>query len=98
MGLAQARQSDMVQSHPGYSPIPQSTGSQNVIINGLGQLNTDFVQTPHPPIPPVPPEAPFTFQVGSQTVNINGAPQVRVMDSTSCGGFVLQGSQNVLIG
>lgn len=97
--MPQARKGDLTSGHPGYTPIALSVGSLNVKINSLEQVNTQHIQTdPHPPLPLVSPESPFNVQVGSSTVFINGAPQVRLGDMSTCGAFIVQGSPNVLIG
>lgn len=46
----------------------------------------------------LPQEPPRVMGPGSSTVNINGSGAIRLMDQTTCSGFVMSGSSNVLIG
>lgn len=98
MGMGQARVGDMTSGHTSYQPIQLSQGSSDVFANGIPVVHQGQQQTPHPPIGTTSPEGPFTIPQGSQTVFINGQPQSRLMDMTSCGQSVIQGSNNVFIG
>ena len=43
-------------------------------------------------------DGPQSFVQSSQTVQIGGAPALRVNDSTSCGASIILGAQQVVIG
>lgn len=88
----------MTSGHGPFAPTVLDTGSQNVFINGQPQVQSGMVQkTPHTPMS-LPQEPPRVMGPGSSTVNINGSGAIRLMDQTTCSGFVMSGSSNVLIG
>lgn len=86
------RQGDTSSGHGGFPPVPLSSGSSNVFVNGTPcgrqsdsyPSHTDGTET-HA----------GSISGGSSTVFVNGLPIARVGDSVSCGGTVSVGSPNV---
>ncbi len=69
------------------------TGSMDVITNNLFQAraHVDVVMcSKHPTLPPI--------ATGSATVLINCQPAARINDNIVCGGVIMDGSPNVIIG
>lgn len=97
---AAARTTDGTTNHAPCGPGKCSTGSSNVIINGLQAFRVGDKDTPHgipsgsPPscVPHVTP-----LDRGSSNVLVNGKPLGRVGDSFSCGIRVASGSSNVIV-
>jgi uncharacterized Zn-binding protein involved in type VI secretion len=97
---AAARTTDGTTNHAPCGPGKCSTGSSNVIINGLQAFRVGDKDTPHgiprgsPPscVPHVTP-----LDRGSNNVFVNGKPLGRVGDSFSCGIRVASGSNNVIV-
>lgn len=91
-----ARTTDATTNHPPCGPGKCSTGSSNVIINGLQAFRVSDKDTPHG-VPPfcVPHTTPLTQ--GSPNVIVNGRPLGRIGDKFSCGIVVASGSGNVIV-
>lgn len=97
---AAARTTDGTTNHAPCGPGKCSTGSSDVIINGLQAFRVGDKDTPHgiprgsPPscVPHVTP-----LDRGSNNVFVNGKPLGRVGDSFSCGIRVASGSNNVIV-
>lgn len=95
-----ARTTDSTTNHPPCGPGKCSSGSSNVIINGLQAFRVGDSDTPHgvprgsPPscVPHVTP-----LSQGSPNVLVNGRPLGRVGDAFSCGIRVASGSSNVIV-
>ena len=93
-----ARTTDGTTAHPTCGPGKCSTGSSNVIINGLQAFRVADSDTPHgiregySCVPHVTPLA-----QGSPNVLVNGKPLGRVGDAFSCGIKVAGGSANVIV-
>ncbi|MDA9374049.1 PAAR domain-containing protein [bacterium] len=97
---AAARTTDGTTNHTPCGPGKCSTGSSNVIINGLQAFRVGDKDTPHgvpqgsPPscVPHVTP-----LRQGSSNVLVNGKPLGRVGDAFFCGIRVASGSGNVIV-
>lgn len=94
-GKPAGRLNDTQSGHGCFPPSNCVTGSGNVVINGkpamrVGDKFVTHCCGPkcHPPV----------LANGSATVKTNGKPAGRLGDSTGCGGKVMVGSGNVLIG
>ncbi|MGH1469814.1 MAG: PAAR domain-containing protein [Cellvibrionaceae bacterium] len=86
-----ARLGDIDTGHPPSPPTPIITGSTNVLINGrLAARKGDMLVPHHPGV--------RIITEGSGSVLINGKPAARVSDGINCGGKIIIGSGNVLIG
>lgn len=94
-----ARTTDSTTNHPPCSPGKCSSGSSNVIINGLQAFRVNDLSTPHGK--PVPRRGcvPHVTQLaqGSPNVIVNGVPLGRVGDGFTCGIQVASGSGNVIV-
>lgn len=88
---------DMASGHEGWPPHPITSGSANVNVNGTPAAKVGDTLAIHGAPPPFPPH-PGAIMAGSSTVNINGSPAARIGDDISCGGVIIQGSANVVIG
>ncbi|MCV6610764.1 MAG: PAAR domain-containing protein [Amphritea sp.] len=91
-----ARLGDTCSAHGCFPPTPVTSGSGNVLINGLPAARVSDSAAPHG-CGKCPPHG-RSIAAGSATVFINGRPAARVGDTISCGGNVATGSDNVLIG
>lgn len=86
-----ARLGDIDTGHPPAPPTPIITGSTNVLINGRpAARQNDMLAAHHPGV--------RLITEGSPSVLINGRPAARVTDSINCGGKIIIGSSDVLIG
>ncbi|MBN3214472.1 S-type pyocin domain-containing protein [Pectobacterium polaris] len=95
-----ARINDIGSGHDCFPETPITEGSTNVIINGQPAARKgDTVLLHDCPCPNVP-HGPHSRKIteGSSTVIINGKPAARIGDSISCGGVIISGSGNVIIG
>lgn len=90
-----ARLGDKCSGHSCYSPTPSNSSSGNVIINGKGALRTGDTYEPHSCGSSV--HVPIQ-QKGSGSVIINGKKCARMGDGVACGGVVMNGSGNVIVG
>ena len=98
MGKPAARLEDIGSGHGcHHPPSPAIEGSPNVVINGLPavRLGDSFAMHACPAHGGLHPRA---LATGSSSVIINGKPAGRLGDSIDCGGAVMTGSANVLIG
>jgi uncharacterized Zn-binding protein involved in type VI secretion len=86
-----ARLSDIDTGHPPSPPTPVITGSVNVLINSMPAGRQGDMLVPHHP-------GVRLINEGSSSVLINGQPAARVTDAINCGGVLITGSANVLIG
>jgi len=86
-----ARLTDVDTGHPPSPPTPVITGSANVLINSLPAARKGDMLVPHHP-------GIRTISEGSASVKINGMEAARITDSINCGGVLITGSANVLIG
>lgn len=93
-----ARTTDPITAHPSCGPGKCSTGSSNVIINGLQAFRVADSDTPHgirqgrSCVPHV-----TTLSQGSNNVLVNGRPLGRINDAFTCGVRVASGSGNVIV-
>jgi uncharacterized Zn-binding protein involved in type VI secretion len=87
-----ARQFDAT-THPGAI----SSGSPNVLINGVAAARQLDVHTCAFP-PPAGPHPANPITGGSRTVRINGRKGARLGDKTGCGAQIVTGSGTVFIG
>jgi uncharacterized Zn-binding protein involved in type VI secretion len=90
-GKPAGRLGDIDTGHPGSPPTPVITASGNVIINGKGAARKGDMLAPHHP-------GVRLIKEGSSSVLINGRPAARVSDAINCGGKLIVGSGNVIIG
>ncbi|WP_071871083.1 PAAR domain-containing protein [Atopomonas hussainii] len=90
------RLGDQDTGHDACGPTAVIAGSPNVLINNLPALRLGDPLAVHG----CPAHAPHgrALAVGSGTVLINNLPAGRVGDAVNCGGVMVQGSPNVLIG
>ena len=93
---AATRLGDMNTGHDNCGPVPLTTASGNVFINGkeagrIGDTYASHSCKNHPAHNGM-------LNSGSNSVLINGKGAGRVGDSVSCGGSVAQGSPDVFIG
>ena len=86
-----ARLGDIDTGHPPAPPTPIITASGNVFINGRPAARKGDMLVPHHPGVRIITE-------GSGSVLINGKPAARITDAINCGGKIIVGSGNVLIG
>jgi len=86
-----ARLGDIDTGHPPAPPTPIITASGNVFINGIPAARKGDMLAPHHPGVRIITE-------GSSSVKINGMPAARITDAINCGGKIIVGSGNVLIG
>ncbi len=88
---AAARLGDIDTGHHSSPPTPIIMGSPNVSTNGRPAARKGDKLIPHHP-------SIRTISEGSASVLINGKPAARVSDAINCGGDIIIGSGNVLIG
>lgn len=94
-----ARVGDIQSGHACHCPPTNAiSGSPNVLINGSAAVRVGDSFAPHGCPLCLIPVHPVVLAEGSSSVLINGSPAGRVDDPTSCGGIVITGSDNVLIG
>ena len=82
--------------HGCYPPSPIISASSNVFINGQPAARLGDSVAPHG-CSNCPPH-PRTIASGSASVFINGRPAARIGDAVNCGGVIISGSANVIIG
>ncbi len=80
-----------------FPPTPAIEGSPDVFINGKPAFRVNDALASHG-CPAHAPAHSRAAAVGSATVNINGQPAVRIGDAISCGGVMISGSSDVIIG
>lgn len=90
MGKRASRLTDMDTGHGKHPPTPVITGSPGVTINGLPAARVGDKLAPH--------RHARAIAAGSGTVFIDGRPAARITDAIDCGGVLIQGSGDVLIG
>lgn len=94
-----ARLTDTGGGHECFPPSPVSAGSPDVIINGLPAARVGDTLAPHAcSCGGGHGTHPRTIAEGSSSVLINGKPAARTGDGISCGGVIISGSGNVIIG
>jgi len=89
MARPAARKGDIVK-HKGAPPSPILDGSPNVLFNSLPAARMGDLSIHKKPVEPI--------VQGSGSVFINGKNAARVTDKSACGGEIISGSGNVLIG
>ena len=90
------RKGDKSTGHDMCAPVALTTGSSDVLINGLSAGRVGDTYQSHGCL--VHPGHSDTIISGSSTVFINGKPAARIGDSVSNGSSVGEGSTNVFIG
>ena len=90
------RLGDANTGHDACPPVPLTSDSADVLVNGKGAGRVGDTYAPHSC--DVHPSHSGVISAGSGTVFINGRAAGRVGDPVSCGGSVAVGSENVLIG
>lgn len=95
-----ARLNDTGSGHDCFPATPIVQGSPDVIINGQPSARKgDAVQLHGCPCPNAPHGVHSRkISSGSSTVLINGKPAARISDAINCGGTIITGSSNVIIG
>ncbi|MCC5809673.1 MAG: PAAR domain-containing protein [Ectothiorhodospiraceae bacterium] len=91
-----ARLTDIGDQHNGYPPTPIMQGSPDVQCNGRPVARQGDMLVPH--TKPKKPPHPRNIKEGSGSVLVNGVPWARVSDAISCGGTIITGSGDVLVG
>ncbi len=95
-----ARLGDMASGHGCFPPTPITSASSGVFINGIpAARQSDTAATHGCPCPNTPHGShPRSISGGSQGVFIDGLPAARVGDAMDCGGTIISGSSDVIIG
>src|SRR5688500_16039680 len=89
MARPAARKGDIVK-HKGAPPSAILDGSPNVLINSLPAARMGDLSIHKKPVEPI--------VQGSGSVFFNGKTAARITDKSACGGEIISGSGNVLIG
>ena len=94
--MNQTRLGDLDTGHDACPPTALANASPNVLVNGKGAGRVGDAYVPHS----CPIHGPHvgTIVSGSGSVVINGKAGGRIGDNVSCGGAVVQGSPNVIVG
>ncbi|MCL6336336.1 S-type pyocin domain-containing protein [Pectobacterium atrosepticum] len=95
-----ARLDDIGSGHDCFPETPITEGSPDVIINGQPAARKGDTLKIHGCSCPNNPHGAHSRKIaeGSSTVIINGKPAARIGDGISCGGVIISGSGNVIIG
>ncbi|MBA0194216.1 type VI secretion system PAAR protein, partial [Pectobacterium carotovorum] len=95
-----ARLNDIGSGHDCFPETPITEGSPDVIINGQPAARKGDTVLLHGCPCPNAPHGVHSRKIaeGSSTVIINGKPATRIGDSINCGGVIISGSGNVIIG
>ncbi|WGL29350.1 S-type pyocin domain-containing protein [Pectobacterium brasiliense] len=95
-----ARLNDIGSGHDCFSETPIIEGSSDVIINGQPAARQGDAVLLHGCPCPNTPHGVHSRKIaeGSSTVIINGKPAARIGDGINCGGVIISGSGNVIIG
>ena len=86
-----ARLNEIGSGHGNSPETPIISGSPDVLINGQPAARVGDALAPHS-------AHPRSITQGSSTVFINGKPAARIGDGIDCGGVIISGSGNVIIG
>lgn len=94
-----ARLGDMGGPHGAFVPTPIIQGSPTVACNKMpvARQGDALVMHTRPGSPPPPPH-PRSIAGGAKSVLVNGQAWARMGDRISCGGNILAGSGNVMVG
>ena len=90
------RLGDLNTGHDSCAPVPLSTASNNVLVNGKGAGRQGDSYASHGC--DVHPGHSGSVSAGSGTVFVNGRPFARIGDTVSCGGSAAEGSPDVFVG
>lgn len=95
-----ARLNDTGSGHDCFPETPITEGSSDVIINGQPAARQGDTVLLHGCPCPNAPHGVHSRKIaeGSSTVIINGKPAARIGDGINCGGVIISGSGNVIIG
>ncbi|MBQ4768797.1 S-type Pyocin domain-containing protein [Pectobacterium versatile] len=95
-----ARLNDIGSGHDCFPETPITEGSPDVIINGQPAARKGDAVLLHGCPCPNAPHGVHSRKIaeGSSTVIINGKPAARIGDGINCGGVIVSGSGNVIIG
>lgn len=91
----QARKDDTGSGHATWPPTKVTNGSKNVFVNNQPAARTDDPLTGHSSPSPNP-FHPRKISGGSGNVFINTKPAARMGDAVSCGGLLVNCSDNVI--
>lgn len=86
----------MGSGHSSFYPTPTTSCASTVFCNGIGCCRQGDSLAPHNSPSPSP-FHPRSISMGSGNVMIEGKPSARWGDAISCGGFMIQCSDNVVI-
>lgn len=95
-----ARLGDIASGHGCFPPTPIISASSGVLINGMPAVRTGDKVAPHgcPCAKAVHGSHSRTIASGSQGVFIDGLPAGKIGDAIDCGGVIISGSSDVMIG
>lgn len=95
-----ARLNDIGSGHDCFPETPITEGSPDVIINGQPAARQGDTVLLHGCPCPNTPHGAHSRKIaeGASTVIINGKPAARIGDGINCGGVIISGSGNVIIG
>ncbi|RNM20598.1 uropathogenic specific protein [Dickeya undicola] len=95
-----ARLNDIGSGHECFPDTPIIEGSSDVLINGLPAARVGDTVQMHGCTCPQAPHGVHGRKIsaGSATVLINGKSAARIGDDIDCGGLIVSGSSNVIIG
>jgi uncharacterized Zn-binding protein involved in type VI secretion len=96
MGKPAARLMDIGSNHGAFPPTPIIAGSGDVFCNGRPAAREGDMLLLH--AAPKKPPHPRAIKQGSPTVFVNGKPWARVGDAVDCGGTIITGAADVLVG
>ncbi len=91
-----ARLGDTGSGHECFIPSNIIAGSPNIFINNIPAARLGDALAPHGCSSCIPHSR--NIAMGSQSVFMNGQPAARVGDDINCGGVIITGSADVLIG
>ena len=91
---AASRKGDTGSGHGCFPPTPATTGSPDVLIDGIPALRQGDAHAAHG-CPGCPPHG-RAVSGGSPTVFVNGRPLARLGDGIGCGGALAAGSPTVI--
>ncbi|MDX2507187.1 MAG: PAAR domain-containing protein [Gammaproteobacteria bacterium] len=91
-----ARLGDIASGHGCFPPSNIIAGSPDILINNIPAARITDAVAPHGCSKCTPHSR--NISQGSQSVFMNGLAAARIGDSVNCGGAILSGSPDVLIG
>jgi len=92
-----ARLTDIGSGHASYPPTAVISASSNTTVNSLPVARKGDALQPHASRSPSPPH-PRVICGCSSTTEVNSKGVVRIGDAVCCGGLLVTGSSNTVIG